>query len=62
MAFEDKETEELAREYVDGLVSYEEFLVLSKELFKKIDPLKKNLIKIEEELIKRGVEIKNVGS
>lgn len=62
MAFDDKTIEELAKDYTDGLVQYEEFLELATELFKKIDPLKYNLTKMEEELIKRGVEIKNVGN
>ena len=62
MAFEDKTVEELAKDYTDGLVQYEEFLELSKELFKKIGPLKDSIVKMEEELIKRNVEIKNVGT
>ena len=60
MVFEDKQTEELAKEYTDKLIEYEELLILSKEILKKVQPLSTLLGKIEEELIKRGVEIKNV--
>jgi|TARA_R110000824_G_scaffold164685_5_gene341033 chromatin segregation and condensation protein Rec8/ScpA/Scc1 (kleisin family) len=62
MAFDDKSVEELATEYTDDLIQYEEFLTIAEELFKKIELLKKKLPEVETELIKRGVEIKNVGS
>jgi hypothetical protein len=60
MAFDDKTIEELGKDYTDGLIQYEEFLELASELFKKIEPLKNNLARMEEELIKRGAEIKDV--
>jgi hypothetical protein len=62
MAFEDKTLEELAKDYTDGLVQYEEFLAISKELLKTINSIRSSVIEMEEELIHRGVEIKNVRS
>ena len=62
MVFEDKTTEELAKEYTDCLVRYEDFLVIAKEVFENIDLVKVKARDLESVLIKRGVKIKNVGN
>ena len=57
-----KTTEELSKEYTDDLIKLEEYLFFIKEVFKKVEPLRKKLADMEDELVKRGVKIKNVGT
>ena len=62
MAFEGKTTEDVAKDYVEGLCEYEDYLVVAEEVHKKIEGVRSRLKILETELVKRNVEIKDVGT
>ena len=43
MAFEGKTTEDVAKDYVEGLCEYEDYLVVAEEVHKKIEGVRSRL-------------------
>ena len=55
-----EQTEELTQRYAKQLLMYGELIELSKTTIQKMGVIRKELHIIQEELTKRGVEIKEV--
>jgi len=62
MDLKDKELDVLVKDYTDRLSQYEELLNVGKEVFKSIEAIRRDTIELEIELVRRGVEITDVGT